>query len=129
MNARLKQMLLITLCLSMIGNAGCTSMQSVNASPEALATKRIDVGDKVTLQYVNGHSENVTLTEIGEESVSGETSDGRIVTVEYLYLLSMDYKKVEVAKTAGAAVGVLAMGVLMVGAVAVGTMAAVAGGM
>ena len=35
MNKPLQQILLIALCFTMIGNAGCTTMQTVDGSPEA----------------------------------------------------------------------------------------------
>jgi hypothetical protein len=129
MNKPLKSLLLISLCFTMIGNAGCTTMQTVHGSQEALAEKRIRVGDKVTLHYTSGHSEEAKLTAIGPESISAITEDGRTIEVEYDHLLSLDHEKVEVLKTAGATVGVVALGAVLVGAVAVGSMVAVAGGM
>ena len=128
MNTRLQQALLVTLCFAMIGNAGCTTMHHVNGSPEALAEKKIKVGDKVTVHYTSGHSETLKLTEIGEDSLSGIADDGRSVEIDYDNLLSLDHKEVNVLKTAGAAVGVVVLGAVLVGAVAVGTMAAMAGG-
>ncbi|MGI9201176.1 MAG: hypothetical protein ACR2QL_08965 [Woeseiaceae bacterium] len=128
MDIRLKQVLLVMLCFAMIGNSGCTTTHNVYASPEALAEKKIKVGDKVTVHYTSGHSEIVKLTEIGEESLSGVADDGRSVELDYDDLLSLEHKDVHVLKTAGAAVGVVALGAVLVGAVAVGSMAAMAGG-
>lgn len=129
MNNRLKQILLVSLCFTMIGNAGCTTMRTAHGSQEAIAEKKIRVGNKVTLHYTSGHSEEAKLTAIGAESISAITEDGRTIEVEYDHLLSLDHKKVEVLKTAGATVGVVALGAVLVGAVAVGSMVAVAGGM
>ena len=129
MNIRLKQALLVTLCFAMIGNTGCTTTQNVNASPEAMAEKKIKVGDKVTVHYTSGHSELVKLTEIGEESLSGIADDGRSVELDYDNLLTLEHKEVDVLRTAGATVGMVVLGAVLVGAVAVGSMVAVAGGM
>ena len=128
MKIRLKQALLVTLCFAMIGNTGCTTTQTINASPEALAEKKVVVGDKLTVHYTSGHSELVKLTEIGEESLSGIADDGRTVELDYDNLLTLEHKEVDVLKTAGATVGVVVLGAVLVGAVAVGTMAAMAGG-
>ena len=57
------------------------------------------------------------------------TDDGRRVEVDYDDLLSLDHKKVEVLKTAGATVGAVALGAAMVvGATAVGAAAIMSGG-
>ena len=123
MNTRLKQALLVTLCFAMIGSTGCTTMRSVNASPEAMAEQKIKVGDKVTVHYTSGHSETVKLTEIGEESLSGIAEDGRSVKLDYDNLLTLDHKEVSVLKT----VGVVALSAVLVTAVAVGTTADMSG--
>lgn len=128
MNIRTKQLLTVILCVVMLGNIGCTTMHSVHGSPEALAEKKIRVGDKVTLHTVTGRSIEAKLTNIGEESVSATTTTGQHVEIDYDDLLSLDHKEVEVLKTAGAAVGVVALGAVLVSAAAVGTMMAAAGG-
>ena len=128
MSSQLKQALLAVLCFTMIGNAGCTTTQTVHGSQEALVQKKVRVGDKVTLHYVSGASVKVKLTSIGQESLTGISDDGRTVTTVYADLLSLEKKKVEVVKTAGAAVGIVALGAVMTGAIAAGTMVAVAGG-
>lgn len=126
---RLKTALLLALLVSIHCVTGCTSMQTVHGSPEAVAAMKIRTGDKVTLNYVSGHSEKVKLTALGSDSLTGMTEDGRTIEVAYDDLLSLEHKEVEVLKTAGAAVGVVVVGAAVLGAVAVGTMAAVAGGM
>ena len=124
-----KQTLLITLYMAMIGNAGCTTMQSIHGSQDALAQQKIRTGDKVTLHYVDGTSEQIKLTNIGEKDVEGIADDGRTVVADYEQILSMDHKEVEVLKSAGAAVGVVALGAILVGGLAVGAVAAGAAGM
>jgi hypothetical protein len=125
---RLKTALLLILLASLPAITGCTSLQTVHGSPEAVAEMKIRVGDKVTLNYVTGHAEKVKLTVLGNESLTGVTEDGRTVVVAYDDLLSLEHKKVEVLKTAGATVGVVVVGAAVLGAVAVGSMVAVAGG-
>ena len=127
MPIRLNKLLILALGCVLLGSAGCTTMETVHGSPEALEEKRIRVGDKVTLHYTSGHSEPVKLTAIGPESISALADDGRRIEVNYEDLLSLDHKRVEVLKTAGATVGVIALGAVLVGAAAVGTMAAAAG--
>lgn len=128
MNNGLRNALLLVFCIAQLGNIGCTSLETVHGSPEALAQKNIRVGDRVTLQYVTGHSERVKLTEIGSEFLTGIADDGRTIEVAYADLLSLDHKKIEVLKSAGAAVGIVALGAVVVGAVAIGSAAAIAGG-
>ena len=124
-----RQTLVVALCCAMLGAAGCTTMETVDGSAAALEEKKIRVGDKVTLNYVSGHSEPAKLTVIGEESIAALTDDGRRVEVDYDDLLSLDHKKVEVLKTAGATVGAVALGAAMVvGATAVGAAAIMSGG-
>lgn len=113
----------------MFGTAGCTTMETVHASPEALAEKRVKVGDKVTLQYVTGHAEKAKLTNIGAESLTVMTDDGRALEVPYADLLSLDYKRVEVLKTAGATVGVVVLSAAVVAGAGLGAAVMVAGGM
>lgn len=128
MNIGIRKTLLLVFCAAQLGNMGCTTLETVHGSPEALAQKKIRVGDRVTLEYVSGYSEEVKLTEIGTDALAGIAADGRTVEVDYADLLSLKHKRVEVLKTAGAAVGLVAAGVVLAGAVAVGTAAAIAGG-
>lgn len=129
MNNRLKQALLAMLCFAMIGSTGCTTTHNVHASPEALAEKKIKVGDKVTVHYASGHSESVKLTNIGEESLSGTAEDGRTVALDYDNLLSLEHKDINVLKTAGATVGVVVLGAVVLAGAGAGAMIAIAGGM
>ena len=128
MKPYLKKTWLLVICVALLGSAGCTTLVTVHGSPEAMAEKKIRPGAKVTLRYVSGHSEQTKLTEVGEDSLTGITSDGRTVKVAYADLHSLEHKKVDVLRTTGAVVGTAALTVVYVGAVAVGTMAAVADG-
>lgn len=125
MNNGLKRALLLVFCIAQLGSIGCTTMESVQGSPEALAQKNIRAGDRVTLQYVNGHSDRVKLTDIGSESLTGIADDGRTIEVAYADLLSLDHKKVEVLKSASAAVGMVVLGAAVIGAAAAGTVLAI----
>jgi len=128
MNYILKTALFGILCLAMAGNTACTSMQTADASQDALAQKRIRVGDKVTLQYARGNAEQIRLTRINADGVSGIANDGRTVTASYDDIISLQHKDVQVLRSAGAAVGAVALGAVLVGAVAVGVAVGVAGG-
>lgn len=124
-----QQIMVVALCCAMLGTTGCTTMETVHGSAEALEEKNIRAGRKVTLNYVSGYSEPAKLTAIGEDSVQVLTHDGRRLEVAYDDLSSLDYKKVEVLKTAGATVGVVALGaVILVGAGAGAAAAVMAGG-
>jgi hypothetical protein len=129
MNNRLKQALLAMLCFAIFGTMGCTTTHTVHASPEAMAEKKIKVGDKVTVHYAGGHSESVKLINIGEESLSGIAEDGRTVDLDYDNLLSLEHKDVNVLKTAGATVGVVVLGAVVLAGAGAGAMIAIAGGM
>ena len=121
MNNATKQAVLITLCCALLGSAGCTTMDSMDGTPEALAEEKIRVGDKVFLHYYNGESEEVEITEIGDESVFGEAQRGEKIVANYEDLSSVGHKRVEVLKTVGATVGIIALSpIIIVGVVATG---------
>lgn len=121
MNNTTKKTLLMALCFTLLGGAGCTTIDSMDGTPEALAEEKIRVGDKVFLHYNNGLSDKVKITNIGDESVSGEAEHGRKIVANYEDLSSVGHKRVEVLKTAGATVGIIALSPLIV-------VAALAGG-
>ncbi|MDH4126730.1 MAG: hypothetical protein OEW64_14230 [Gammaproteobacteria bacterium] len=129
MNNRPGKVAAIIMCLAMLANTACTSMQSIHASEEAITEMKIRPGDKVTLNYTNGNVEEVKLVSFDETGISGIAKDGRTVAVDYAHLVSMDHKEVEVLKTVGASLGGLVLGAAVVGGVAIGAAAAVAGGM
>ncbi len=54
MHSATKQAVLITLCCVLLGSVGCTTMDSMDGTQEALAEEKIRVGDKVFLHYNNG---------------------------------------------------------------------------
>lgn len=105
------------------GNTACTSMQTAYASEEAIAHHKIDEGDKVTLNFTNGSSERIRISSISENEIEGRADDGRMIAASYEELIDIDYKKTEVAKTAGAVVGGAVIGAIYITAVAVGAMA------
>lgn len=123
MNSALKQAFLIALCFVLLGSAGCTTMESMDGTQEALAEEKIRVGDKVFLHYNNGLSEEIEITNIGDESVSGEAEHGRKIVANYEDLSSVGHKKIEVLKTVGATIGIIALSPLII----VGVMATGAG--
>ena len=121
MNSTTKPALLITLYCALLGSAGCTTMDSMDGTQEALAEEKIRVGDKVFLHYNNGVSEQVEITAIGDASVSGEAEHGEKIVVNYEDLSSVGHKRVEVLKTVGATVGIIALSpIIIVGIVATG---------
>jgi hypothetical protein len=129
MTTLFRQTLFILLCIAMMGNTACTSMQTVHASEQAVTASKIRVGDKVTLNYTDGSSEQIKVTDIGVEEISGTADDGRLIVANYDEVISLDHKEIEVLKTAGAAVGVVALGAILVAGAAAGTAIAVAGGL
>ena len=129
MTTPLRQTLLTLLCMAMIGNTGCTSMQTIHASEQAVTASKIRAGDKVTLNYADGSSEQIKVTDIGPEEISGTADDGRMIIADYDEVISLDRKEVEVIKTAGAVVGVAALGAILIAGAAAGTAIAVAGGL
>jgi predicted transcriptional regulator len=121
MNNTTKPAVLITLCCALLGSAGCTTMDSMDGTQEALAEEKIRVGDKVFLHYNNGVSEQVEITAIGDASVSGEAEHGEKIVANYEDLSSVGHKRVEVLKTVGATVGIIALSpIIIVGVVATG---------
>ncbi len=128
MKTRPRKMLFLALCFAQFGNIGCTTLETVHSSPEALAQKKIERGDSVTLEFLSGHTEQVKLTKVGNQTLSGVTGDGRVIEVAYVDLLSLQRKKVGILKTAGLAVGVVAAAAVITTAVAAGTAVALSGG-
>jgi hypothetical protein len=123
MNSTTKRALLVTLCLASFAGAGCTTMESMQGSQEALAEEKIRAGDKVILHYNDGRSEEIKITDIGDETVSGVAGKGRKVVASYEDIGSIGHKEVEVLKTVGATVGIIALSPLII----VGVMAGAAG--
>jgi hypothetical protein len=103
------------MCIVMLANTACTSMQSIDASEVAMTEMKIRPGDKVTLNYTYGNVEEVKLISIDETGVSGLAKDGRTVVVDYEHLISMDHEEIRALKTAGAIVGGAIVGAAYVG--------------
>jgi hypothetical protein len=96
-------------------------MDSMDGTQEALAEEEIRVGDKVFLHYNDGESKEVEITDIGDESVSGEAEYGEKIVANYEDLNSVGHKRVEVLKTVGATVGIIALSpIIIVGFLATG---------
>ena len=116
-----QQMIFATLVLSIIGNAACTSIQTINASPGALHEHSVEPGDNVTLYFVDNTKKQITVTEVGESSIKGTDSNGLEVTVKYDALVAIQFEKfdgTETAKNTGKALGVVVAGALILGALA-----------
>lgn len=120
MNNTMKQTFLIALCLASFGSVGCTTMESMQGSQEALAEEKIRVGDKVFLHYNDGRTEEIKITDIGEETVSGVAGKGRNIVADYNDIGSIGHKEIEGWKTAGATVGIIALSPLILVAVMAG---------
>ena len=120
MNSTKRKALLLALCLASFGGAGCTTMESMQGSQEALAEEKIRVGDKVFLHYNNGLSEEIKITNIGDETVSGVAGKGRKIVANYEDIDSVGHKEIEGWKTAGATVGIIALSPLKLLAVLAG---------
>ena len=121
MNSSIKPALLTAVLFASFGSVGCTTIDSMDGTHEALAEEKIRVGDKVFLHYSGGRSYEVEITNIGDESVSGEEENGRKIVAEYEDLSSIGHKRVEVLKTAGATLGIIALSpLIIVGVVATG---------
>ena len=129
MTTLFRQSFFALLCIAMIGNTACTSMQTVHASEQAVTASKIHAGDKVTLNYTDGSSEQIKVTDIGPEEISGTADDGRLIVADYDDVISLDHKEVEVIKTAGAIVGVTVLGAILIAGAAAGAAIAVAGGL
>jgi hypothetical protein len=121
MNSIIKPALLIAVLFASFGSVGCTTIDSLDGTQEALAEEKIRVGDKVFLHYGGGQSYEIEITNIANESVSGEEKNGRKIVAEYEDLSSVGHKRVEVLKTVGATVGIIALSpIIIVGVVATG---------
>ncbi len=114
MNKLFKQTLCITICVVMVGNTACTSMQAINASKEATTAHNVKVGDNVTLFFNTKASEEIRVTAIGETDITGTREDGTVVVAAYDDLYRIEYEEVEVLKPIGKAVGAVALVALAV---------------
>jgi hypothetical protein len=73
------------------------------------------------LHYNNGVSEEVEITDIGDESVFGAAQHGEKIVANYEDLSSVGHKRIEVLKAVGATVGIIALSpIIIVGVVATG---------
>ena len=111
------QTLCAFLCLVIIGNAACTSMQTIDATPGTVAEHNIEPGDQLTLYFADNSHKEIAVTEVSESSITGTDSDGQQVIADYDELVTMSFKEIDGSKTAKA-VGIVALGVLVVSAAA-----------
>ena len=128
MNTIMKQTLLLALCISALGNTACTSMQTAHGSSEAVLAHNIGRGDKVTIIYEDGRTEDIRVSAVDDQQITGMAEDGRQIVAPFDDVANVTYKKVEVAKTTGAVLGGAVVGAVLLGAAAVGVMAGAAGG-
>ena len=117
MNNRRHQALLALLLVAMIGSAGCTTTRTVTASsPEALAERKIEVGDKVTVRHDSGRLESIKLTDIGQTCFSGTTRKGHSVELDYDHMLLLTYTQLDIRKIAATTITVIYIGAGLAGA-------------
>lgn len=88
------------LCVAIFGNAACTSMARIDATPAALEANDIEPGDRVTLVFNTGFQEDVTIETIDDSGIRGTREDGRPVTAGFGEIWKIEARKFDGRKTA-----------------------------
>ncbi len=90
--------------------AGCTTLRPVeNASDPADVKSKVHVNDRVQVTTRDGQSNYFLVTDIGPETIAGNTRRGRHVEVPYQQISSLEVRRVN-APRSWALVGVLLVG-------------------
>lgn len=80
---------------------GCTSMQAIkDPSPDRIQ-ERVKVGDEVHVVTTNGATYELEVTQVDENSLTGEAESGKRYRVPYAAIASIEVKKVSVGRTGG----------------------------
>ena len=121
-----RQFLFAMLCFAIIGNTACTSIRTIDATEPALEKHAIKPGDQVTLSYTDQSHAQITVTDVGESTVTGTDNDGEEVVAHFDELAAITFESFdgkETAKTTGKAIGVVVIGAIWLGAMAAGALA------
>ena len=125
MKALIKNTLYALLCLAIVGNAACTSMQTIDGTANAVQEETIKPGDEVILLYVDGSITEITVTSVTESDITGVDMNGDTITAAYADVETVSFTAVDGGKTAkntAKAVGFVALIAIVAGAAAVSAM-------
>ena len=106
----MKQTLFALLAISLA--AGCTTTRTMN-SFSADNAERIEPGETVVIEYVDGATEKVEIHHYGVSSLDVVTADDTIQSIDYTDIRAIHDKDFSVGKTAAAGTGVLVLAVLI----------------
>lgn len=126
MQTAIRHGLLAIFVVAMIGNSACTSMATIDATPQAVAANDIKPGDKVKIVFNSGQREDITVTTISQSAIVGTKDDGQQVTAAFSDIRTIKARKFDGRKTAkntAKGVGYAVLGMLFIGAAAAEAMA------
>ena len=126
MQTPFRRALAAIVCVAVLGNTACTSMATIDATPEAVAANDITPGDSVKLVFKSGQRQDITVTTISQSSIAGTTDKGHPVTAAFSDIRVIKSRKFDGRKTANntaKGVGYAVLGMLIVGAAAAEAMA------
>ncbi len=109
----IRQIAVMTLSLALIGNAGCTSLQTIEATEAAVVEHNLKVGDKVRLRRVGHRTEDVHILKLSESELTATRKDGTVIVVEWREILTLEVVKISPVKTAAAGVGLVVFAVVV----------------
>jgi hypothetical protein len=128
MQHRYRQLLTVFLCTILVGNAACsTTVQRFRPSQSVLSHYGIEEGDTVLLRYlddvggtnrVSSSSEEIKVTSIDQNGISGTGEDGEAVAANYEDLYQIEADKSGANKTVARAALMVACIALAANAVA-----------
>lgn len=113
--------LLAVFLVATVGNTACTSMASIDATPEAVVANDIQPGDKVKLVLKTGQSHDITVDDISQSAIAGTTDNGQQITAAFGDIRTIEARKFDGQKTAkytAKGFGYAVLGVLFIGAAA-----------
>jgi len=129
MNGLTRKALILLSSTLFLLNAGCTSIKTIDTAEETTYSQQIEVGERIRLTYLDGRVQDIHVTNINANEISGtihqgglKRTTGRGVVVDWRDVHLAERVKISALKTAGAAVGIvaaipfLAIGVMMAGA-------------
>jgi len=103
MSKRGKQFVTFLLCAAVVSNFGCTTTtHRVKPSQAAMDNYGLEKGDMVLVHYANindakssSKSEQIRITDIGNNGISGTSEVGAAVTIDYDNIFQIEYSKKE----------------------------------
>ncbi len=96
----MRKIAVMTLSLALIGNTGCTSLQTIEATEAAVVEHNLKVGDKVRLHRLGHRTEDVHILKLSESEMTATRKDGTVIVVDWRDIHRLEVEKTDLAETA-----------------------------